>query len=184
MKNKDFNQLWNDGYNFNNLESIGVIEAVEAYTLDSDTAEYFAGQKVGSPWGTNQVLEYSQDDSGQEICKKELTVLPGNMLSLQRHRGRAELWEVKSGILTVIADGKRHDITAGNDIELPKGCVHCMINVNDEPVTVIETQTGICREKDNIRLVDFSGRPTYPLTSEVEYESAKLYREIASTIVK
>jgi uncharacterized cupin superfamily protein len=105
-------------------------------------------------------------------------VNPGYMLSLQRHRGRAEIWEVTEGVLTVIMDGKRHDVEAGNSITLPKGSVHCMINSSDKPVVVRETQTGICRESDNIRLVDFNNRPTYPLTSEVEFLSAQLYAEI------
>ena len=175
--NAKYNKDWNPHYNFQLPENIREMEAVEAYCLEDDKADYTSGQVVDSPWGSNQVIE-ARHAGGQDVCVKEITVKPGYMLSLQRHRGRAELWEVKDGILTVIMNGERHDVYAGNSIFLPKGSVHCMINSSDAPVTVVETQTGICREKDNIRLVDFNNRPTYPLTTEIEFKSAKLYAEI------
>lgn len=156
---------------------------MDLYDIATDRANYAAGQTVDSPWGNNKVLK-AHHENGMDICVKEITVNPGFMLSLQRHRGREELWEVKDGVLTVIADGVRHDLFAGQSIRLAKGCVHCMANTSDRPVTVLETQTGICREKDNIRLMDFNNRPTYPLTTQVEYESAMLYEEIAKEIFK
>ena len=63
-----------------------------------------------------------------------------------------------------------------------------MNNVGDDDVIVIETQTGKCRELDNVRLADFGNanskaRPTYPITTEVEYNSVILYREIQAEII-
>jgi len=136
---------------------------------------------VESPWGDNKVLSAEHKD-GVDTVMKEITVKPGFMLSLQRHRGRTELWEVKSGILTVISDGQRIEVPAGESIALPKGNVHCMNNVHEEPVTVIETQTGFCREADNVRLIDFNNRPTVPLSSAIEGKSAVLYVEMHNEI--
>lgn len=172
-----FNPLWNPHYDFLAAENRAEIEAVENYKIESDVAQYMPGQVVDSPWGSNQVVDVMHG-AGAEICLKKIMVKPGYMLSLQRHRGRAEIWDVTDGILTAIVDGRRHEIPAGQSITLPMGAVHCMINSSDRPVFIRETQRGICREKDNIRLVDFNNRPTYPLTSDVEYKSARLYAQI------
>ncbi len=172
-----FNKGWNPHYNFDDPANLREIAAVESYSLETDRADYTTGQTVDSPWGSNQVLE-ARRENGIDICTKKITVKPGYMLSLQRHRGREELWEVKEGTLTVILDGTRYDVPAGQSISMHRGAVHCMINSSGAPVTVVETQSGICREKDNIRLVDFNNRPTYPLTSEIEYKSALLYAQI------
>lgn len=175
--NARFPLQWNPHYDFNDPASQKEIAAVDSYDLASDAADYSSGDVIISPWGNNQVLE-SKKENGVEICIKKIMVKPGYMLSLQRHRGREELWAVEQGVLTVISNGTRHDVPAGQSITLPKGAVHCMINSSDAPVTVIETQRGVCREKDNIRLVDFNNRPTYPLTTENEYKSAILYAQI------
>lgn len=125
-----------------------------------------------------------------EFCIKDLVVNPGHQLSLQRHRGREEYWVVKKGILTVIVDGQRIDVLEGQAIFIPQGAVHCMNNNTDEPVHVEELQFGICREKDNVRLLDAtrddSGipcpRPTYPLMTLNEYRSAILFSKLAREI--
>ena len=109
-------------------------------------------------------------------------VNPGYVLSLQRHRGRAELWEVLEGTLGVIRDGDFFDVEAGGSVEIPKGSVHCMVNATRLPVRVRETQRGICRENDNVRLADFNGRATYPLTSETEYLSAQIYHKVVERV--
>jgi mannose-6-phosphate isomerase-like protein (cupin superfamily) len=179
--NAKFNPAWNAHYDFNDPAHIKEIEKVDSYRLDADAADYAAGDVIQSPWGSNQVLE-AKRENGQDVCIKKIVVKPGFMLSLQRHRGREELWAVESGILTVIADGKRFEVKAGESIKLPKGCVHCMNNAHPEPVTVIETQTGVNREADNIRLMDFNNRPVYPLTTEVEFQSAKLYEQLRAEI--
>ena len=172
-----YNRNWNPHYDFKNADNLRAIAEVESYRLESDKADYVAGQLVDSPWGSNQVME-ARRENGIEICIKKITVKPGHMLSLQRHRGREELWEVIEGMLTVILDGKRYDVPKGQSISMHRGAVHCMINSTQEPVTVLETQSGICREGDNVRLIDCNNRPTYPLTSEVEYQSAILYAHI------
>ncbi len=178
-----FNPDWNPHYNFDDSANQQEIADVESYVPEKDRAVYIAGQEVISPWGVNVVID-ARHEGGIDICVKRITVKPGYMLSLQRHRAREELWEVQEGKLTAILDGKLYDVAAGQSISMHRGAVHCMINASNAPVTVIETQTGICREKDNIRLLDFNGRSTYPLTSAIEYESARLYAKIQAEHVK
>ena len=172
-----FNPDWNPHYDFSDPRNLAEIKTVDGYAIASDIEAYQSGDVIDSPWGSNQVTSVKTEE-GVEYCIKRIVVKPGYMLSLQRHRGREEMWAVEQGVLTVICNGDRIDVPAGQSIILPQGAVHCMINSGAEPVTVVETQKGACREKDNIRLLDFNNRPTYPLTSEVEYRSARLYAQI------
>lgn len=193
-----FNPEWNPHYDFENEANKAEIAKVEAYDKafvegDADFIQqaeiaalggktgYDKGVKVASPWGDNTVLD-NKHENGVDVTIKEITVKPGFMLSLQRHRGREELWEVKSGTLTVIADGERIEVKAGESIKLRKGVVHCMNNAHAEPVTVVETQIGINREADNVRLLDFNNRAVYPLTTENEFISAKIYAALHAEI--
>ncbi|MEM9469397.1 MAG: phosphomannose isomerase type II C-terminal cupin domain [Pseudomonadota bacterium] len=197
----EMNLKMNPHYNFNDQANTAVRDQVSAYDkawteADLETLAdfernalggqdgYQTGVKVESPWGDNTVLEATIGEFGknEDLVKKEITVNPGFMLSLQRHRGRGELWEVTHGALGVILDGEVHYITAGNSIEIPEGAVHCMFNAGDEPTTVIETQKGTCREADNVRIVDFNNRPTVPILTKPEAESAILYAEIHAEI--
>lgn len=173
----------NPHYDFESPDNLREIAAVEAYDILSDNQTYMAGQEVSSPWGKNQVLKVWME--GQtEFCLKRITINPHSMLSLQRHRARAEQWFVMEGRLTVILDGKKITVEKGHDISIPLGSVHCMINETGEAVVVEEIQKGICREKDNIRLKDFLGRATYPLTSEVELQSYHHYCDVMNSINK
>lgn len=177
------------------------------------------GSVIDSPWGTNQSLDCDDaDDKTVEIylaqfglsfdtllnkdashggraepvefCVKDLVVWPGNQLSLQKHQGREEFWIVKKGLLTVVVDGQRIDVQEGQGIFIPKGSVHCMNNRTDEDVVVEELQLGMCREEDNVRLLDATrdaqGNPkpraTYPLTTENEYLSAQIFAKLANEI--
>lgn len=208
---------WNPHYPKDDERFLQVIRDTEAYTraFNGNDREflrqaeikalkgatgYAIGVNAPAPWGTkNMVLEFTprdeNDPNSEDVCIKEITVKPGFMLSLQKHRGRAELWEVLDGSLTLIMEGDVYDVSEkgvfkeiegqfekisdDNFINIPKGAVHCMINRSFNPVTVRETQRGITREADNIRLgVDFTGRETYPLINEIEFVSAKKYAQI------
>ena len=176
------------------------------------------GSITPSPWGSNQSIDAGRADSDTlpkylaqyglkfsqlinadalaervqpvEFCVKDLTVKPGHQLSLQSHQGREEVWIVKRGILTVIVDGQRINVEKGQGIFVPKKSVHCMNNCTDELIVIEELQLGICREEDNVRLLDStrdeSGlpapRPTYPITNEIQYQSAILFAEVATEI--
>lgn len=191
----------NPHYCLNTAENIDCIKEMQIYDhafLNNDNSTlqkaeekilkgsigYEVGTKISSPWGENTVLEANIGVLGTntDLVKKAITINPGFMLSLQRHRGRAELWEVIEGILTVICDGVVHTLPQGKTITVPKGSVHGLINRHNIPVKLIETQTGTCREADNIRLVDFNSRPTVPLQTKVEAQSAILYTQIHEEI--
>jgi mannose-6-phosphate isomerase-like protein (cupin superfamily) len=176
-----FNPLWNAHYDFNDEAHRAEIDKVERYDIKRDTRIYRDGDVISSPWGDNRVL-ISTLRNGQDVCVKSITVKPGFMLSLQRHRWREETCEVQSGILTMIADGKRIELKKGDSLRMKRGTVHSLNNLHEEPVVLVETQLGFNREADNVRLVDFNGRPTYPLTTENEWHCAHLYARLQHEI--
>lgn len=181
MRLPDFNPDWNKHYDCNDPANLAEIERVQTYDITIDKKVYVTGSAIESPWGENRIVAVSSAH-GQDMCIKEITVRPGYMLSLQRHRSRNELWQIKTGSLSLIVANQRFEIKEGDAINLPPGTVHCMANLGNDLVTVIETQSGINRESDNIRLMDMHGRPTYPLMSEEEYRAAQLYTKLAEEI--
>jgi len=120
---------------------------------------YTKGQFENRPWGFYEVLKTGTENN-QEFCEKKIGVKPFQALSLQRHHYRREYWEVLSGELTVIHKGEVMTLKESETINIELFAPHCMINMTDKPVVVYEKQTGLCREEDNDRLYDFSGRQT------------------------
>lgn len=177
----------------------------EAEALELGGASgYKKGLIIQKDWGSNEVVDFYKQGE-DDVCIKNISVKPCYMLSLQSHLGRAEKWEVLSGLLTAIVDGHVFEISKkgcfdvtksdalkihdGNYIELPKSSIHCMINRHDDVVVVQETQTGKTYEADNKRFIDQirdqdKARPTIPLSSENHYKSALLYWKIERDIAQ
>lgn len=115
---------------------------------------YKAGDSDIRPWGSWLVM-----DAMPRSVVKKLTILPKNRLSLQRHRHRSELWTVVEGVASVQCDRQMFTLRAGEQIFLPKGCMHRLSNSTDHPVVVIEIQFGnILSEEDIERFDDDYGR--------------------------
>lgn len=122
--------------------------------------QYKVGDSDRRPWGSYVVTAVGMNARGEEYCEKEITVSPGCVLSLQSHEHRRETWTVKSGVLTVIVDDRKIALEAGKSVDVPKGSIHCMANLDREPCVVHELQEGLCREEDIKRYVDAYGRGT------------------------
>ena len=106
------------------------------------------------PWGRWYVLE-----DGDTFKVKRIEVLPGKRLSYQKHLKREEHWYVVSGKARVIIDGAECLLGAGRSIDVCKGALHRIENVGEEPVVVIEVQTGeYFGEDDIVRVEDDFGR--------------------------
>ena len=106
------------------------------------------------PWGSFEVLADHDD------CKvKRLTVDPGQRLSYQSHRRRAEHWLVVSGIARVTLDGNDVDVAPGGAIDIPTGAAHRVSNPGDDELVFIEVQLGdYFGEDDIVRYSDDYGR--------------------------
>lgn len=102
------------------------------------------------PWGRFEVLS---DRSDHKV--KRLIVEPGQQLSYQRHEKRSEHWSIVKGKADVILDGELKHFTVGQQLFVPQGCKHRLINPGQVPLVVIEVQTGSYFGEDDIeRFVD------------------------------
>jgi len=94
-------------------------------------------------------------------------VKPGGVLSLQKHRHRAEHWVVVRGEAEVTIDGGVRALLPGQLVHVPLGAVHRLANRGDEPVVLIEVQTGdYLGEDDIVRLEDVYNREPEPKAAD------------------
>jgi mannose-1-phosphate guanylyltransferase/mannose-6-phosphate isomerase len=111
-------------------------------------------RRVHRPWGY-----YESIDMGERFQVKRIVVIPGGMLSLQRHRHRAEHWVVVRGTAEVTIGEERKAVHENESIYIPIGCVHRLANQGKIPLELIEVQTGSYLGEDDIeRLEDIYKR--------------------------
>ena len=111
-------------------------------------------RRLYRPWGYSQEI-----DIGERFKVKRLVVYPGGSLSLQRHAKRAEHWVVVKGVATVVRGDETLVLTADQSTYIPLGETHRLENAEDEPLHVIEVQTGDYLGEDDIeRFEDIYGR--------------------------
>ncbi len=155
----------------------------EAFETVGQMTGYTIGEEANTPWGYWRVLDAGTNAAGEEFCSKHIRVEPNNALSLQSHDHRREHWVVKAGTLTVLLDGQRMELSAGQDVRIPVGSVHTMANLGGVPCVVEELQEGLCREKDIHRFgTDLYGRPTETSTDPKIVASVTLFDQILKEI--
>ena len=108
-------------------------------------------QKTNRKWGYYRVLH----EDGPEVKVKELTVAPGERLSMQRHEFRSEHWFVSHGTATVYTINKNTDVelyevyNTHQSLHIPVGMWHQLSNETDNPLRLVEIQYGKkCVEED------------------------------------
>jgi len=117
-------------------------------------SEHLRHRRVLRPWGS-----YEQVDAGARFQVKRLVVKPGGRLSLQRHAQRAEHWVVVRGIARVTRDRDVFDLVANQSTYIPLGAAHRLENPGEEPLHLIEVQSGDYLGEDDItRIDDIYGR--------------------------
>jgi len=101
--------------------------------------------KTERPWGHYRVLH---EVSGTKV--KELTVMPGCSLSMQRHQHRAEHWHVSEGRCAVEGESQRQtSLETHNSYHIPTNEWHRLYNPFDQPCRIVEIQYGPnCVEED------------------------------------
>ena len=154
---------------------------LKVVTQGNELNGYRIGDSDTRPWGSYKVIAVGRNDAGEEFCEKEITVNPGQILSLQSHDHRREQWTVREGILLVVLDDKRFELKAGETIHIPLHAIHCMANGHNEPCVVHEIQSGRCSEDDIIRYVDAYGRGTLDLDARSQ-ASADMYNKVKQEI--
>ena len=109
---------------------------------------------VHRPWGTYTKL---RQEDGYQV--KRITVAPGQKLSLQYHKMRAEHWVVTKGRAIVQVGEEEFETGPGEYRFIPLGATHRLTNIGDTELVLIEVQVGsYLGEDDIVRLEDQYGR--------------------------
>lgn len=137
-----------------NRDDLNGVSQIIQHLRDGSHSEWLAGTEVFRPWGKYNVLE-----AGAGFQVKKITVNPGEKLSVQYHNHRSEHWIVVGGIATVSIENKIFDLRENQSTYIPAGAVHSLENQGEEPLHLIEVQTGsYLGEDDIVRLEDRYGR--------------------------
>jgi mannose-1-phosphate guanylyltransferase/mannose-6-phosphate isomerase len=109
--------------------------------------------RVTRPWGS-----FRQFANNREVTVSLMSVNPGQRLSLQSHRGRAELWIVLDpGALVQVNDDILHP-EPGAEIWIPAGAKHRLGSARGT-VRVLEVAFGDWQQEDITRYDDDYHRP-------------------------
>ena len=112
-------------------------------------AEATDHRRVHRPWGY-----YESIDMGERFQVKRIVVIPGGILSLQKHRHRAEHWVVVKGTAEVTVNDTVKNVHENESIYIPIGSVHRMANKGKIPLELIEVQTGSYLGEDDIERIE------------------------------
>lgn len=105
--------------------------------------------EVHRPWGSYKVL------CEENLFKVKLIyVKPHQELSLQVHEHRSEHWVVVKGKATIINNSEKIYLDENQSTYIPKKHVHQLINESDEPLSVIEVQSGTYLGEDDIKRIN------------------------------
>ena len=139
---------------FDDVEFVFGVGGVNKTNSSSWILEDWKSPKTERPWGYYRVLH---DVPGTKV--KELTVMPGQQLSMQRHQNRTEIWHVSEGSCTVyrkMPSGyniPQKILETHENITISKHEWHQLYNHTDKPCCIVEIQYGIsCDESDIERL--------------------------------
>ena len=111
-------------------------------------------KKIYRPWGS-----YLSIAEGKGWQVKIITVNPRASLSLQKHNFRTEHWIVVKGEALVEVDKDKKTLYKNESTYIPLGFKHRLSNPSDQPLILIEVQSGnYLGEDDIIRFEDNYGR--------------------------
>jgi mannose-1-phosphate guanylyltransferase/mannose-6-phosphate isomerase len=106
------------------------------------------------PWGN-----YKNFFKGKNFLLKELTINKKSSISLQKHHHRSEHWTIIGGKPKITIGKKVFFKKINEKVFIPKGSIHRIENIYNEPVQIIEAQLGsILKESDIVRYLDVYGR--------------------------
>lgn len=133
-----------------NLEFVFGVGGTDKKNSSSWLLEEWKAPKTLRPWGYYRILHEVDG------CKvKELTVEPGESLSMQKHGLRSEYWLVTEGkcdVLSMMENGYRlptQTLDKHNSYKIPAGDWHQLSNPYTEPCRIVEIQYGEeCIEED------------------------------------
>jgi mannose-1-phosphate guanylyltransferase/mannose-6-phosphate isomerase len=130
------------------------VKEVVAHLDRSDRSESDLHARVYRPWG-----HYEGVAEGDRFQVKQISVKPGEKLSLQMHHHRAEHWIVVQGTARVTKGDEEILLTENQSTYIPLGVQHRLENPGEIELTLIEVQSGsYLGEDDIVRFDDIYGR--------------------------
>lgn len=130
---------------FNDVEFVFSVGGDNKANSSSWILEEWKSPKTERPWGYYRVLH---EVSGTKV--KELTVNPGQSLSMQRHQSRSEYWLVTEGECKVEKDHSALFLRTHETIRIPVNQWHQLSNPFDVPCRIVELQYGDRCDEDDI----------------------------------
>jgi mannose-1-phosphate guanylyltransferase / mannose-6-phosphate isomerase len=115
------------------------------YLKQAERSEHLVHRRVYRPWGY-----YEGIDVGERFQAKRIMVKPGSKLSLQMHHQRAEHWVVVSGKARVTRGEDTLVLYPDQSTYIPLGVRHRLENIGEEPLYLIEVQSGSYLGEDDI----------------------------------
>jgi mannose-6-phosphate isomerase-like protein (cupin superfamily) len=112
---------------------------------EANRTEHLSHDRVYRPWGY-----YESVDAGGRYQVKRIVVNPGQALSLQMHRRRAEHWVVVSGTARVTRGDEVLTLAENQSTFIPVGTKHRLENAGSAPLQIIEVQSGDYLGEDDI----------------------------------
>ena len=134
------------------------VKQIVARLADEQREEENFHRVVYRPWGS-----FDSVDEGPRYKVKRISVKPGARLSKQMHHHRAEHWVVVRGTARVFRNDEIFDLHENESVFIPLGATHYLENPTDEPLDIIEVQSGsYLGEDDIVRFDDIYGRSDEP----------------------
>jgi cytidyltransferase-like protein len=134
-----------------NLEFVFGIGGEDKKNSSSWILEEWKAPKTERPWGYYRVLH----ENNKEVKVKELTVNPGQCLSMQKHGLRAEHWFIIEGTAEVYTINRKSDqellgiFHKHQSLHINKSEWHQLCNSSNSPLKIVEIQYGDnCKEED------------------------------------
>ncbi len=122
--------------------------------LKDNSSKDELNKKSYRPWG-----EFISVVAGDKWKVKRIEVKPQSSLSLQQHKHRAEHWIVVNGTAKVEVNEKVLTLKENQSTYIPLGAKHRLSNPGNEPLILIEVQSGdYLGEDDIVRFEDMYGR--------------------------
>lgn len=135
----------------NNLEFVFGVGGEDKKNSSSQILKEWKVPKTERPWGYYRVLH----ENGKEVKVKELTVNPGQCLSMQKHENRSEHWFIVEGTAEIYTVNKSSDYEflgvfhKHQSLHINKSEWHQLCNPSNLPLKIVEIQYGNdCKEED------------------------------------
>ena len=134
--------------------AIGDVGRIVTELKRTARAEALHHRRLHRPWGSFDTVH-----TGEGFKVKHLLINPGERLSLQSHRHRAEHWIVVRGVAWVTRGDATFALGENESTFIPAGVTHRLENRETTPLDLIEVQSGpYLGEDDIVRFDDAYGR--------------------------